>query len=124
MDEPLALDQEAVDQAPGLDPVAQWEAEFEEKLKEKAEREKEIVAQRKMEAERQLDMFYDKLTDKKAQKQAQNREHEETLKEESTTVGYERVLQLIDATAVPPEMQIMHSVLVRLKQSPNLPGRT
>lgn len=85
----------------------------------------------------------DELTDKKAQKQAQNREHEEQLRSQRVVVvtnshvfcvifglrfstdtfqnPFERVMELIGPTVSSSgssETQIMHSLLVRLKQQP------
>jgi len=105
------------------DMMSEYEREFEEKIQEKQRKEEECLSERKAAAERDLDVFYDQLTDKKAQRQAQNREHEEILKNEIENANnqenpFERVMNLIDSQAVSTEMQIMHSLLIRLKQQP------
>mmetsp|Transcript_1422 Transcript_1422/g.4252 ORF Transcript_1422/g.4252 Transcript_1422/m.4252 type:complete len:130 (-) Transcript_1422:202-591(-) len=102
--------------------LAEWERQFAEQLAAKEAQEQKSLEEKKAAAERDLDLFYDELTDKKAQKQAQNREHEELLRSQYSTETlenpFERVLQLIGQSSgsVPQEMQIMHSLLVRLKQ--------
>ncbi|KAJ8614263.1 hypothetical protein CTAYLR_001127 [Chrysophaeum taylorii] len=99
--------------------LAEFERQFAASLAAKEEHEQKTLAEKKAAAERDLDIFYDQLTDKKAQKQAQNREHEEVLRNqfEHCDNPFERVMQLIGHGAVAPDMQIMHSLLVRLKQA-------
>lgn len=107
------------------DKLAEFEREFAAKLLAKEEHESQVLAERKAAAERELDVFYDELTDKKAQKQAQNREREEVLKSQFVNESenpFERVVSLIGQNEA-PELQLMHSLLIRLKQNPKV-GRT